>query len=62
MSAGGAVQDAIGVAEREMGDPQLALWLARLLQPDLIPGLLEAQLQGACIAEVEHCAASLCQP
>ena len=48
------MKDAVGVAAREMGDLQLALWLARLLQPDLVPGLLEAQLDGTLV----HCTCS----
>ena len=30
--AGGALQDAVGVCAHELGDPQLALFLARLLE------------------------------
>ena len=49
-SAGGAIGDAVGVAAREVGDVQLALWIARLLQPDLQHSILQRALEGASAA------------
>ena len=54
--AGGAVEDAIGVAARELGDVQLGLWIARLLQPSLQHNILQRALEG-----VENSAFSACR-
>ena len=55
LAAGGAYKDAVGVCAHEMNDPQLALFLARLLEGehgplqqnlisgDLLPGMLANQ-------------------
>ena len=55
LAAGGAYKDAVGVCAHEMKDPQLALFLARLLEGehgplqqnlisgDLLPGMLANQ-------------------
>ena len=51
-TAGGQPQDALSVCAREMGDPQLALFLGRLLetpQQPLLPVVVQKELlPGAC--------------
>jgi hypothetical protein len=46
-AAGGQPQDALSVCAREMGDPQLALFLGRLMettQQPLLPALVKKEL------------------
>ena len=58
--AGGAVEDAIGVAARELGDVQLGLWIARLLQPSLQHNILQRALEGVEIQLLAPAVAHIC--
>ena len=52
--AGGALQDAVGVCAHELGDPQLALFLARLLEGEQGPlqqALLTKELLPGCVLD-----------
>ncbi len=52
--AGGALQDAVGVCAHELGDPQLALFLARLLEGEqgtLQQALLTKELLPGCVLD-----------
>jgi RAVE protein 1 C terminal len=66
--AAGALKDAVGVCAREMGDPQLALFLARLLdaKPSTATGSGPAApgplLQGVITTELLPGALSLESP
>ncbi len=62
--AGGALQDAVGVCAHELGDPQLALFLARLLEgeqgplqqalltKELLPGCTLGPVKSLCCASL----------